>query len=257
MASAVRQGYYSVLRWRHDVARDECRNLAVILVDAEGRFGKIRSAPLSTVSPRLRDQGLLDAMLVGLESQFSGEVKPDLESLKRMRQSLQGSIYITEPEPVAVPDVDAAVNALYRACVAPRLGGARQVTKGVLLDRVMDTLRRQGLEALRGRYVSDFLFDVTIQRPAKRPLVLQVLSFATQRRDWTPVEHDAGHFLYALGKVDASGATVIQPPPDTGTHDAFVSHGRVHRWFEREGVRAVEAEHLSDPANVAALVTSP
>jgi hypothetical protein len=36
MAQVVRQrGYFSVLRWRNDVGRDEAKNLAILLVDAE------------------------------------------------------------------------------------------------------------------------------------------------------------------------------------------------------------------------------
>ena len=83
----IQQGYFSVLRWRPDTTRDEARNLAIILVDAEGKFGAVRSAPISTMSQRLREQGLLDAMLVGLEDRFHSEVKPDLDSLKDMRES--------------------------------------------------------------------------------------------------------------------------------------------------------------------------
>ena len=60
----VQQGYFSVVRWRHDSTRDEARNVAVVLVDEEGLGGGVRAAPLSQVSRRLHDQGILDALLV-------------------------------------------------------------------------------------------------------------------------------------------------------------------------------------------------
>lgn len=46
VAAVVEQGYYSILRWRNDVMRDEARNVAVVLVDEEGQFGGFRHAPL-------------------------------------------------------------------------------------------------------------------------------------------------------------------------------------------------------------------
>lgn len=254
VAKVVQQGYFSVLRWRPDTTRDEARNLAIILVDSEGKLSRVRSAPLSTMSQKLREQGLLDALLVGLEEQFAGEVKPDLASLKDMRESLQDSLYITEPQPVAVHDFDDTVNTLYRAYVAPRGGGRRQITKGVVLDGVIDNLRKHGLEVRRGEYLNDFLFDVTIHRPNVSPMVLQVMSFATGRQDWTPVEHDAGHFLYALGRASTSGTSIIQPPSETGLQSAFTSYNRVRRWFHAEGVATIEPGYLSDPQSVAQIV---
>lgn len=141
MGTDIRQtGYFSILRWRSDVTRDEAKNVGVILVDVHGRFGGVKAAPLSTISSRLREQGLLDQMIYGLERQFAAETKPALADLKHLYERLERSIYLTEPQQIAVPDVDTALNAIYRAYVAPRQGGARGLTKGALMDRVVELL---------------------------------------------------------------------------------------------------------------------
>jgi hypothetical protein len=126
-----------------------------------------------------------------------------------------------------------SLDALYRALIAPRQSGGRALTKGVLLDRVIGTLRKQGVQARRGVYIDDFIFDVVIENggPAS---VLEVLSFAVPRKDWTPIERDAAHFLYALRRVNADGRAVIQPPAEAPA--ATASYERILRWLDDEDV---------------------
>jgi hypothetical protein len=81
-----------------------------------------------------------------------------------------------------------------------------------------------------------------IDEAQKKPAVLEVLSFAVPRKDWTPVERDAGHFLYALSRLDVAGRAVIQPPH--GGNGAVESYERVLRWLEAERVPTVEPEEL-------------
>jgi len=241
----TRKGFYSVLRWRSDVTRDEARNVAVLLVGAEGRFGGIRSAPISSISPRLHEQGLLDEMLVGLERQFQGEGGPTLETLQRMHDSLYRSLYLTEPKPVAVPDVGAVLEALYRAYAAPRPAG-RQVTKAVVLDRVVTTLRKKGFEVHRGTYIEDFIFDAVVESRRKRKSAVEVLSFAARLKNWSPVEHDAGHFLYALEQLNIRGVAVIQPPSEPTHNGASTSLGRVRRWLGKAKVPTFAPNDLAE-----------
>lgn len=235
------RGYYSVLRWRLDATRDEARNVAVLLVDERGRFGGIRHVAVSSISPRLREQGIVDDVLLGLEEQVSAGMR--LRDLKNLHETLQGSIVITEPEPVAVGELDDTLDALYRALVAPRPGGGRVPTKGILIDRVIGALRMHGVKAQRGVYIDDFIFDVVVQNGGTRS-VLEVLSFAAPRKDWTPIERDAAHFLYALSHVDAEGRAVVQPPADLAP--AASSFKRVLRWFDDEGVPTLSPEELTD-----------
>jgi hypothetical protein len=245
----TQRGYFSVLRWRSDVGRDEAKNLAILLVDPEGQFGGIKAAPLSAISSRLKDQGILDSMLVGLSKQFESEDKPDLARVESLRNTLQHSVYLTEPKPTAVADVNETLDALYRAFIAPKVGGARAITKAVVLDRVVETLRRRGFSVSRGQYVEDFLFDAVVREgPREKRSALEVLSFATTAKEWTGAEHDAGHFLYAVERVRLQPLAVVQPPDKERSADtAAVSFKRVMRWFEKAGVRTIEPSELADP----------
>ncbi len=238
----AQQGYFSLLRWASDPARDEARNVAVILVGESGHFGGLKAAPISSISPRLHDQGILDAMVVGLEKQFGSEKKPTLDLLERVRKALAHSVYLTEPQPVAVYEQDETLTALYRAYVAPR-GGGSGATKGTVVDRVVATLRKRGLVVQRGHYLEDFIFDVVVEREI--PLVLEVLSFASAARTWVSAEYDAGHFLYALHQVGVRGHAVVRPPSDTSHENARASHARALRWFEGAGVPVVPPEDVA------------
>jgi len=229
----TRRGYFSVLRWRNDATRDEARNVAVLLVDEDGEFGGLRAAPLSTISPRLKEQGLLDQMLIGLRRRFETDQRPTLATLKEMCVALQHSVYLTQPRRVAVADVDAVLDALYRAYAAPQGGGPRTLTKGYILDRVVDTLRRNGLNARRGEYVGDFLFDVVVDgADSELPPLIEVLSFASPRKEWSGAEYDAGHFLFALERVQRKGMAVVQPPKEASQPNAGLAYERVMRWFK-------------------------
>jgi hypothetical protein len=231
VADELARGYYALLRWRVDVTRDEARNIAVLLADERGRFGGMRHAPVSSISPRLRDQGIVDDVLLGIEERYERGLR--LRDLNDLHRSLRRSLIVTEPEPVAVGNPDETLAALYRAMVAPRSGG-RAPTKGVLLDRVITSLRKQGVRVRRGAYIDDFIFDVVIENGGPRS-VLEVLSFAVPRKDWTPIERDAAHFLYALGRVDdLEPRAVIQPPAEGRAGTA--SYERVRRWFDDEAV---------------------
>lgn len=237
------QGYFSLLRWRLDSTRDEARNVAVLLVDREGTFAGVKAAPISSISPRLHEQGILDSVIFELEAQFSAEDKPRLKLLEELHNSMQHSLYLTEPRPTAVTDVDAVLSALYRAYVAPRSGGSRVLTKGRLLDGVVNEIRRRGFNVHRGTYVRDFLFDAIVEGRGRRA-VLEVLSFATAAQNWAPVEHDAGHFLYALDQVDAAGVAVIKPPSEISHQNASKAYERVGRWLRKANVKRVTPENL-------------
>src|SRR5260370_36829512 len=104
--TVTERGFCLVERWRSDSTRDEARNVAVVLVDAEGQFGGIRIAPPSTLSNDARQQGFLDTILHGLELQFEGDKRPDLERLRKMSEALTQSLYLTSPRPTTVPNPD-------------------------------------------------------------------------------------------------------------------------------------------------------
>lgn len=241
---ARERGYFSVVRWRSDATRDEARNIAIVLVDAEGQFGGIRMAPPSALSSDPRQQGFLDAMLHGLENQFQGENRPDLARLRELSDSLSNSLYLTKPRATAVPDPDLTLQALYRAYVAP-LPSPRAITKGVVIDRVVKILRGRGFNVHRSEYVGDFLFDAVVQR-TEGPIACDVLSFAGGKQDWTPTERDAGHFLYGLERVKMPGIAVIQPPTEESRSEARTSFERVRRWFHEAAIPVRLPDELAD-----------
>jgi len=73
--------------------------------------------------------------------------------------------------------------------------------------------------------VDGFVFDAVLRDQRRPHRVFEVLSFAAPRKDWSPVFHDAGHFLYALERVQTAGTAVILEPStgagDRGTIEAF------------------------------------
>jgi hypothetical protein len=228
----VRRGFYSLVRWRSDVARDEPRNIAVLLTDADGEFSKLKSVPISVVSPRLHEQGLLDALLLGLERRIDEAFTA--ADLLQLHLDLHHAVDVTEPRPVAVGDPDDVLSALYRAFVAARSGGRRGQTKGMVLDKVVAALRTRGMSVRRGAYIEDFIFDVIVDE-ARGHRAIEVLSFAAPRKDWSPVEKDAGHFLFALQQLAVPGAAVVQPPPPE-LDEAVEPYARVRRWLDQADV---------------------
>jgi hypothetical protein len=248
------RGYYSLLRWRNDSARDEARNVGVIVVDEHGVVSGFRPAPISSISSRLHEQGILDAALQGLSDQVNGPAPFTLERLTALQEQLRSSLYLTPPKSVALHDEPGeALTALYRALVAPRGGGSSRQTKSVVLDKVVNTLRRQGFEVKRGSYVGDFIFDAVVTEQDKTG-VLEVLSFAAPRKDWAPVERDAGHFLFALDELKLHGLAVIAPPRESGESLAAEHFHKVERWFDRHNVPVRSPDEMAaDPTALAVL----
>lgn len=229
-ATVEPQAYFSILRWRQDPTRDEARNVAVVLADRAGAVGGIRSAPLSTISSRLHEQGLLDSMLLGLQKRFESLKKPTAEEISELHRTMQRSLYFTEPQPVSVADLDVTLAALYKTYVAPRPSGRSAYAKGAILDKAMIAFRRHGYEVLRGQYVGDFIFDAVIRAPQRS--VVDVLSFATGAKDWSRVEHEAAHFVFALERLDTQGIAVVQPPVEESEPNATKSYRRVAGWLK-------------------------
>jgi hypothetical protein len=235
--------FYSLLRWRPDPARDEAKNVAVVIV-GEGDVGGIRSAPISTISPKLHDQGILDSALRNFERQFTEGHCLTLGQLEEMSTGMVHSLTFTPPLPTLVEDVDVTLTALYRALVGGPSGGSRILTKGKVLDNVVRKLRRDGYEVGRGQYLDDFIFDAVLEEP-NAPL-LGVLSFATSARNFVGTEQSAGHFLYGLENVGRSGLAIIAPPTASSHENANLSFHRVSRWLQRADCAVASPEEVSD-----------
>lgn len=100
----------------------------------------------------------------------------------------------------------------------------RTMTKGVVLDKVVNTLHRRGLDVKRGTYIKDFIFDAVVEMLRRRTSVIEVLSFASGQKNWAPVEHDAGPFLYAIQELHLPGIAVVQPPSESKRNGAATSY---------------------------------
>lgn len=245
------RAYFSVLRWRKDPTRDEARNIAVVVVDVERESGLFEAVPLSMVSERLHEQGLLDQMLVGLEKQVVAKGGFTLESLRDLQGKLTGSLVLTEPKEAIIPDgnSDMVLEALKKAYLAQAGRGSNVLTKGRVLDNVVSSLRRYKQGVKRGAYVKDYIFDVVLESNDKAD-VLEVMSFASPSKDWVPTEHTAGYFLYALEQVGRDGIAVIQPPTSESDSTAVESHNRVIRLMKKDRIPVVRPEELAKKLNL-------
>ena len=237
-----RQGFYSLVRWRADIARDEERNIGVLVVDPQ-QGGYLRPLPISSLSSKLRDQGILDAALSSLREQVEA-LAFDLNELRGLHEAYTRSLLVSEPQPVAVRDLEETVKALYRAFVAVRATGrSRTVTKGVLTDRIVDALRGADWTVKRGAYKDDFIFDVVVESaPGKdAPDVMGILSYDAPRKDWSPIEKDAGHFICGVQMLGLEGTATILHPSQDASSDAKRSHDRVLRMLDHADVPIADA----------------
>jgi hypothetical protein len=238
----IRPGYFSLLRWRSDATRDEARNVAVVLVDAEGTIGGLRATDsVASISPHLAEQGLLDTLVQGLQVRLEGPEKPDLAELRRMHISLQESLYLTEPAPCAVVDVEQTLNALFKAYVKrPSFPGGR--TKGKLLVQIVQKLRAEKFVVTRDTYVDDFQFDALV-RNGKGPVAMNALTFAqAARKDWKDAEYDASHFIFSIERTHLPGVAVLEAPREDSPGSSQVPYERVNRWFSDAGVPVLDPD---------------
>lgn len=249
--AVVERGYFSVLRWVKDPIRDEAKNLAVVLVEPEGRFGGIKAAPLASVAPRLGSKGLVDAIIGSIEQRFTEPQKPTLGDLRELHESLVRSLQLTQPKPTAVVgDVDKTLNALYKAYVSVPGGGGQGVTKGRLKGRLFRAFESQGATVQRDRYVGDFFVDLWLSVHG-RPIVSEVFSFGNPTADWIETEREAGHFLFGLARSRVGGFGIAEPPNELSKVDAHKAHERICRWFEEEKVPLFPASMaLKDPEGI-------
>jgi len=242
----ARRGFFSVVRWVKEPARDEAKNLAVVLLDPDSGYGGLRSAPLSSVSKGLKTQGILDSVLAGLEAKASESPKEALNEIGELADSADHSIQFTAPRSTAlIAPPEETLDSLYRTFVQPTPSGradSAHPSKGRVLDRVVTDLRNAGHSLRRSDYVGDFIFDIVIDNGRPASHVGEVFSFATLRKDWTGVEYEAGHFLFALAETSLAGFAVIHPPARDGSDAAIASHDRVDRWLQSRDVDVVSPD---------------
>jgi hypothetical protein len=246
MGVMTRRGFFSLIRYRSDAARDEHRNIAIALVDEAGGFAAIKSAPISSLSPQLRAQGLVDAMLVGLARDLGARTRLDgfgrLDELSGLSSSV---LLVGAPQSAAITaNPGATLDSLYRALVAPKVARGPGIARSQVLDQVIRTFRSGGTPVERGAYLSDFILDAVASPTGQPQLPIHTLSYALPNRDWSHVERDTGHFLFAIDHLKRKGVCVMQPPSSVSPPSALESLGRVTRWLVSEGVETIAPDQL-------------
>lgn len=238
-------GFYSVVRYSSDPLRDESKNVALLLVDQERDRACLRIAPLSQVTPRLTEHGVLDGLLVNLAARLEAKELMDRGRLADLQRAIGPTVTITTPVPAAIQDdMGATLRSLYEAYVAPRRGRTTGMSHGQLLDRLVKACRTAGANVAPGTYVDDILFDALITSPESRTPV-QVLSFESEADSVRGIEQAAGHFLYGLRRIHTEGVCVIQPPFARSSDNARMSYRRVSRWMSDEGVGVVKPDEMA------------
>jgi hypothetical protein len=245
MGVMTRRGFFSLVRFRSDATRDEQRNIAIALVDEAGDFAAIRSTPVSSLSSQLRTQGLVDAMLVGLARDLSSGRSDGISRLNGLLKLRSSVLVVSEPQSAAIgQDPLSTLDSLYRALVAPKVSRGPGVSRSQVLDQVVQQFRSGGTPVERGAYLNDYILDA-VASPSGRPrLPIHTLSFALPNRDWSHVERDTGHFLFAIGRLNEKGVCVMQPPTEISRSSAIDSLGRVTRWLTSEGVETIGPDQL-------------
>jgi len=236
-----RRAQFFVLRYRARPSRDEARNLGVALIAEAGSFAMVKHLPVSQLAPSVRDQGILDAALVGIGRTIAREGAAAIDILQSWEQLSAGSIEISGPKPADLgSQPSASLDALYKALVVQRTGRRPGLSKGMLLDKVVNQFRQVGAPIQRGKYLGDFLMDAVVTKDQSAWTALFVESFAHQGHDWSRAERNAGYFLFALDQIAAGALVVLQAPTDTDATDAWRSYERVSHWISRTGLPAVD-----------------
>ncbi len=250
MSPEARQGYFSLLRWRSDVTRDEERNIGVVLLDPGSGQRALRPMPVSRLSSKLHEQGILDAALATIRESVEQDTFT-VDDLADMHRSFTRSLLVSEPQPIAVSDVDATLGVLYKTFVSVRGGGGtRSLTKGAVTDRVVDQLRHRGWRVKRGAYLQEFIFDLVVeQAPGVQnpPSVMGILSFGSERKDWSPVEMEAGHFAFGVEQLSLQAVAAILPPASDASSATKRSHERVRHMLDRAAVQTRDVNDYLEP----------
>lgn len=246
------EGFYSIVRYSSDPLRGESKNVAVVLIDETRGLASSRTAPLSQITPRLTEHGILDGLLMHLAARLDGGELRQPGDVAALAESLGPTISITRPVPAAIDqNFDVTLKALYKSLVAPRRGRNPGLARGEILDRLVRACRDAGVSVSPGIYVEDLLFDAVVSTTRVRQPV-QVLSFETEAENPHSIEVAAGHFLFALHRLHSDGVCVIQPPHTRAKESARVSHRRVARWMADQGVATLRPDELRNFATLLA-----
>jgi hypothetical protein len=244
----IPRGTAYLVQYRHNPGRNEARNIAVALVAHDSDFAAVKHLPQSQFADRLRERGIVDDALVSLGKALVLDGDPTAR-MERLRGAAYGSLQVGDPMPTEIVGNPADVlSRLFKALVARPSSRRPGRTRGEVLDRTVAAFRQVGVPVRVGQYQGDFLIDALVQTDHNGDYAVHAQSFDAVRRDWSSAEHQAAHFLYAIGKLNQQAICVIEPPADV-ERAAKMSYERIRRWL---GDAGVEMASLSTLAHVAA-----
>jgi hypothetical protein len=243
------RGTAYLVQYRHNPGRNEARNIGVALVAHDFDFAAIKHLPQSQFADRLRERGIVDDALVSLGKSLELAGDP-AGRMERLRVATYGSLQVGDPMPTEIDGSPADVlSRLFKALVARPTSRRPGRTKADVLDRTVAAFRQIGAPVRVGQYQGDFLLDALVESDRDGDYAVHTQSFDAMRRDWSSVEHQAAHFLYAIGKLNQRAISVIEPPASDVESAATVSYQRIGRWL---GDAGVEVASLSTLARLAA-----
>lgn len=225
-----------LVQYRGGPTRGEPRNVAVALVAHDGGYAAVKHLPPSQLGERIRERGIVDGALVALARAMvcSADAINRIESLRAIHGS---SLLIGDPMPTDLgAEPDLVLASVFKALVARPVARRAGRTKGEILDRTVATFRRAGAPIRVGQYVGDFLLDAIVEPTGEPAVAIHAQSFEGARREWSRIEHETGHFLYAVEHLRRDAICVIQPPAQTADDAAAASYSRVGRWLTDAGV---------------------
>ena len=235
-------GYYSIVRFAPDVSRGEGRNVAVILVGEKPEVGQVRAAPLSRVAPKVRQAGVLDAVLRSLAARVKEGAILGERGLASIATGSPATFSITQPRPTVIgTDPKGAIDGLYRAFIGVR-AGREPNRKGEILDHLVSAMVRKGAPIEREAYLQDFAIDILVS--GAKPAAIQVLSFCVGESRGVTVERETGHFLFGLERHGLEANAVVQPPNDAAGRGLWTSYDRVQRWLDEARVNSVRPSDI-------------
>lgn len=167
------KGYYSLVQYCPDVARQEAANVGVVLFCPELSFLEAR---LASSNHRVRrffgeeaDQYQhLNAMKQALQDRFRVEAADfrSLENLQRFVETRANKLILTNPKPVKVFDPPQDLGALYQELVEDLKKPLSEPPALPLRKRLDNALNQERLRTLVRR-------DITVEVPAlKRPVTI-------------------------------------------------------------------------------------
>ena len=236
------RGQSFLVQYQLSSSRGELRNIAVVLVAESGGFAAVKHLPPSLLAGRVREQGILDAALVSLADVVSRQPEEALARLDRLRRRREGTLVIGDPMPTDMAgSPERALAATFKALVTRPTARRAGYGKAEILDRAVSTLRGVGATVRVGEYLDDFLIDALIvQARDNPPAIIHAQTFDGARRDWSRLEQETAHFLFASEQIRGEAICVVQPPTErNGVEAGARSYSRVERWIADAGAAMI------------------